>query len=79
VVFLSMSFNISTRLSGLIMSCTICGHAVDTITHAILECPLAAHIWTGSGIVELLWSPKFLTVSDCPAKAPEKLTNDLFG
>ncbi|KAJ8436631.1 hypothetical protein Cgig2_029877 [Carnegiea gigantea] len=76
---LPTSHNMSTRIPDFVMSCSVCVHAEDTPSHAILECPLALDAWHGSGIDEDFWTPRFRTLADCIANASHTLDDDAFG
>ncbi|KAJ8426096.1 hypothetical protein Cgig2_006577 [Carnegiea gigantea] len=54
------------------------GH-VDKATYAILQCPLAVHVWGGSGPDMMLWSTRYRTPADGILKAWEALDKDSFG
>jgi len=60
------------------MSCSICGHVEESGTHAVLECPIASHVWQGSGLDESLWTTKYRTPTDCIDRAKRLLDGDGF-
>ncbi|KAJ8452986.1 hypothetical protein Cgig2_014749 [Carnegiea gigantea] len=76
---LPSSHRILTRVPGFAMSCSVCDHAEDTPTHAVLECPLAIEVWSGSGLDESLWASKYRTFMDCIVQAMQLLSEDSFG
>ncbi|KAJ8445551.1 hypothetical protein Cgig2_012439 [Carnegiea gigantea] len=67
------------RVPDFTMSCSVRGHAEDTLTHEVLECPLVLDVWKGSGIDDNLWTPRFRTLADCITNASCTLDEDVFG
>ncbi|KAJ8437526.1 hypothetical protein Cgig2_027601 [Carnegiea gigantea] len=76
---LPTAHNISSRVPDFSMTCSVYTHSEDTVTHAILECPLAVQIWGGSDLDTTLWFTRHRTLADCIAKAGENLDKDTFG
>ncbi|KAJ8431514.1 hypothetical protein Cgig2_009751 [Carnegiea gigantea] len=76
---LPSSHRISTRVPGFAMSCSVCDHVEDMPTYAVLECPLAIEVWSGSGLDESLWTSTYRTLMDCIVQAMQSLSDDSFG
>ncbi|KAJ8441607.1 LOW QUALITY PROTEIN: hypothetical protein Cgig2_023760 [Carnegiea gigantea] len=58
---------------------SVCGHPEEMDTHTVLKCPMATHIWEGSGLADAPWTTKFLTLTDYNATASKTLEPDALG
>jgi len=57
------------------MKCVVCGHTEDSNIHAVLEWPLAIHIWKD----KCLWAARFRTLRDCNEMVSNALDSDELG
>ncbi|KAJ8452108.1 hypothetical protein Cgig2_016689 [Carnegiea gigantea] len=71
--------NTAKRIHGFNMSCTICGHYIESDVHILLQCPLTVQVWEGSSTAKCLWSDPIRSTRDCVERATKILDVDELG
>ncbi|KAJ8423576.1 hypothetical protein Cgig2_002905 [Carnegiea gigantea] len=56
--------NIAKHIKDYNMNCSICGALEDSVTHALLECPLATAIWEASPFPPEVWDMRYSSIFD---------------
>lgn len=56
--------NIAKRIKDYNMNCSICGALEDSVTHALLKCPLASAIWEASPFPPEVWDMRYPSILD---------------
>ena len=75
-LYILTRYDIAKWVSSFSMSCSICSHYEETVTHALLECLMVVLILEGSGLDNNLSMNRFHSKKDCFGHAMKFLDND---